>query len=307
MKNILCPACSTVSLSEAQHTAASPIAKLKRKSTVAAACFALAMVANVRIGHADNPIVQTIYTADPAPLVHNGVLYAYLDHDEDGTAGFFDMRDWRLFTTTDMVNWTDRGVTASLKTFAWGRVDAWAGQVVTRNNKFYYYVPIRVQGEPFGIGVGVSDTPEGPFVDAVGKPLVTGQGYIDPTVLVDDDGQAFMYFGNPTTHYVKLNPDMISISGSVVDVADSKAAFNSNYLEGPWLTKRNGLYIFLFSSDGVPGWEDIRYSTSTSPTGPWTYKGIVQNVQTNAKSWTNHSGVVDSKFHSEGEVSCKSS
>jgi arabinoxylan arabinofuranohydrolase len=283
---------------KSQRTSGNLREKLPSKSLVTAAWFVLAMVAAVPAGRADNPIVQTIYTADPAPLVYNGVLYAYLDHDEDGTAGFFDMRDWRLFTTTDMVNWTDRGVTASLKTFAWGRVDAWAGQVIYRNNKFYYYVPIRVQGEPFGIGVGVSDTPEGPFVDAVGKPLVTGQGYIDPTVLVDDDGQAYMYFGNPTPHYVKLNADMISISGGVVDVSETKATFNSNYLEGPWLFKRNGVYILMFSSDGVPGWEDIRYSTSTSPTGPWSYKGIVQNVQTNPKSWTNHSGVVDYKGNS---------
>jgi arabinoxylan arabinofuranohydrolase len=269
-----------------------------RKIPITLSSLMLAMVSAVPICLADNPIVQTIYTADPAPLVYNGVLYAYLDHDEDGTQGYFDMRDWRLFTTTDMVNWTDLGVTASLKTFSWGRVDAWAGQVVYRNNKFYYYVPIRVQGEPFGIGVGVSDKPEGPFTDAVGKPLVTGGGYIDPTVMVDDDGQAYMYFGNPSPHMVKLNADMISISGGVVDVPETKESFNSNYLEGPWLFKRNGLYILMFSSDGVPGWEDIRYSTSASPTGPWSYKGIVQNVQPNPKSWTNHSGVVDYKGNS---------
>jgi arabinoxylan arabinofuranohydrolase len=269
-----------------------------RKILVTLSSLMLAMVSADPICWADNPIVQTIYTADPAPLVYNGVLYAYLDHDEDGTQGYFDMRDWRLFTTTDMVNWTDLGVTASLKTFSWGRVDAWAGQVVYRNNKFYYYVPIRVQGEPFGIGVGVSDKPEGPFVDAVGKPLVTGGGYIDPTVLVDDDGQAYMYFGNPSPHMVKLNADMISISGSVVDVPETKAAFNNNYLEGPWLFKRNGLYILMYSSDGVPGTEDIRYSTSTSAAGPWTYKGIIQDAEVNTKSWTNHSGVVDYKGNS---------
>jgi arabinoxylan arabinofuranohydrolase len=168
---------------------------------------------------ADNPIVQTIYTADPAPFVYNDVVYAYLDHDEDGPHGFFDMRDWRLFTTTDMVNWTDRGVMMSLKTFSWSHVDAWAGQVVTRNNKFYYYVPIRNAGDNFDIGVGVSDKPEGPFTDAIGKPLFTTSFNIDPTVFIDDDGQAYLYCGNPNPKMVKLNSDMISTSGNITQLS----------------------------------------------------------------------------------------
>jgi arabinoxylan arabinofuranohydrolase len=245
---------------------------------------------------ADNPIVQTIYTADPAPFVYNDVVYAYLDHDEDGTGTWFDMRDWRLFTTTDMVNWTDLGMTASLKTFSWSNVDAWAGQVVYRNNKFYYYVPIRKSGDDFNIGVGVSDKAEGPFTDAIGKPLMTGRGYIDPTVFIDDDGQAYLYCGNPTPYMVKLNPDMISISGTVTQLPET--GFNNCYLEGPWVYKRNGLYYFLYSSDCVPGNEDIRYSTSSSPAGPWTYRGIIQPVQTPQTAWTNHSGVIDYKGNS---------
>jgi arabinoxylan arabinofuranohydrolase len=168
---------------------------------------------------ADNPIVQTIYTADPAPFVYNDVVYAYLDHDEDGTGTWFDMRDWRLFTTTDMVNWTDRGVMMSLKTFSWSHVDAWAGQVVTRNNKFYYYVPIRNAGDNFDIGVGVSDKPEGPFTDAIGKPLFTTSFNIDPTVFIDDDGQAYLYCGNPNPKMVKLNSDMISTSGNITQLS----------------------------------------------------------------------------------------
>jgi arabinoxylan arabinofuranohydrolase len=249
---------------------------------------------------ADNPFVQTIYTADPAPFVYNGVLYAFLDHDEDGTYGWFQMKDWRLFTTTDMVNWTDHGVTASLKTFSWGRVDAWAGQVAYRNGKFYYYVPIRLEGEPFGIGVGVSDKPEGPYTDAIGKPLVNGNGFIDPTVFIDDDGQAYLYWGNPTLNMVKLNPDMVSYSGDIVKVPMNATTVNNMYLEGPWFYKRNGLYYLLYSTqnNGTTGKEDIRYSTSTGPTGPWTYRGVIQPVQAGGKSWTNHSGTVDYKGRS---------
>jgi arabinoxylan arabinofuranohydrolase len=279
-----------------RHLEQSGVRAMKR-SLLIGLSWMVTVAASDTICFADNPFVQTIYTADPAPFVYNGVVYAFLDHDEDGTYGWFQMKDWRLFTTTDMVNWTDRGVTASLKTFSWGRVDAWAGQVVYRNNKFYYYVPIRLQGDPFGIGVGVSDKPEGPYTDAIGKPLVSGGGFIDPTVFLDDDGQAYLYWGNPTLSMVKLNPDMVSYSGDIVKIPMNATTVNNMYLEGPWFYKRNGLYYLLYSTqnNGTAGKEDIRYSTSTGPTGPWTYRGIIQPVQTGGKSWTNHCGTIDYK------------
>src|SRR3569833_3889880 len=95
--------------------------------------------------HADNPIIQTRFTADPAPLVHDGVVYLYTSHDEDDAEGF-KMLDWRLYTSTDMVNWSDRGVVASLKTFPWAvqSNDAWAPQAIERAGKVYLYVPISV-------------------------------------------------------------------------------------------------------------------------------------------------------------------
>lgn len=260
----------------------------------------LAFGPTISVCFADNPIVQTMYTADPAPMVHDGTLYAFLGHDEDGTTGWFRMKDWRLFSTTDVANWTDLGSPMSLTTFSWGRVDAWASHVVYRNGKFYYFAPVRLSGEPFGIGVGISDKPEGPFVDAIGKPLVSGVGYIDPSVFIDDDDQAYLYWGNPRLSMVKLNADMISYSGDIVQVPLNATTVNNMYLEAPWVYKHNGLYYLLYATqnNGNPGKEDIRYSTGPSPAGPWTYKGIVQAMQVGAKSWTNHSGVVDYKGNS---------
>lgn len=80
------------------------------------------------------PIIQTKYTADPAPYVHNDTVYLYTTHDEDGAEGFL-MKDWLLYTSTDMVNWQDRGAVASLKDFKWfkGENGAWAEQVIERN------------------------------------------------------------------------------------------------------------------------------------------------------------------------------
>src|SRR5699024_2709313 len=74
------------------------------------------------VARADNPIVQTIYTADPAPLVHNGRVYLYTGHDEDGST-WFTMREWRVWSSADMVNWTDHGSPMSLSTFSWAKAD----------------------------------------------------------------------------------------------------------------------------------------------------------------------------------------
>src|ERR1017187_4466400 len=168
---------------------------------------------------ADNPVVQTSFTADPAPMVYSNTVYLYTSHDEDDARGFH-MLDWKCYSTTDMVNWTDHGSIASIATFSWAvqNNDAWAPQCIERDGKFYLYVPISVPGWPKNvIAVAVADNPLGPYKDALGHPLINkANGYIDPSAFVDDDGQAYLYFGNPNAWYVKLNKDMTSYSGEVV-------------------------------------------------------------------------------------------
>jgi beta-xylosidase len=191
---------------------------IKIKTPVTLAAFAVAILSSfIPFGlNAQNPIVQTNYTADPAPMVHNGTVYLYTTHDEDKTVrNFFTMNDWRCYSSTDMVNWRDHGTILSFKDFSWSRGDAWAGQCVYRNGKFYFYVPVNMKNGGNAIGVAVSDSPTGPFKDAIGKPLLIGYGYIDPTVYIDDDGQAYLYWGNPRLWYVKLNQDMISYDQKV--------------------------------------------------------------------------------------------
>ena len=246
---------------------------------------------------ADNPIVQTVYTADPAPLVYNGRVYLYTGHDEDAST-YFTMKEWRVYSSADMVNWTDHGSPMSLATFSWAKSDAWAGQVTYRNGKFYWYVPVtsRATGR-MAIGVGVSNSPTGPFADALGRPLVEN-GEIDPTVFVDDDGQAYLYWGNPNLWYVRLNADMISYAGGVNQIPLTTAGFGTRsgsttrptlYEEGPWVYKRNGLYYNVFAARCCS--EFIGYSTASGPTGPWTYRGTVMPQQ--GGSFTNHPGVID--------------
>lgn len=248
-------------------------------------------------GRAADPIVQTRFTADPAPLVHGDTVYLYTSHDEDDSPpgmGRFRMLDWLCYSSTDMVNWTDRGIVASLKTFPWAEQsnDAWAPQVVERGGKFYLYVPISVPGWPKNvIAVAVSDSPLGPFKDALGRPLIEKAiGYIDPTVFVDDDGQAYLYFGNPNLWYVKLNPDMISYSGEIVQEITKP----QNYQEGPWFYKRGGHYYMAYASTCCP--EGIGYAMSASPTGPWKYQGYV--MKPDRRSTGNHPGIIDFKGNS---------
>ncbi|XVV00487.1 glycoside hydrolase family 43 protein [Actinosynnema sp. CA-248983] len=248
---------------------------------------------------ADNPIVQHIHTADPAPLVHNGRVYLYTGHDEDGST-WFTMKDWRVWSSADMVNWTDHGSPMSLATFSWAARDAWAGHAVERNGKFYWYVPVvnRATGR-MAIGVGVADSPTGPFRDALGRPLVEN-GEIDPAVMIDDNGQAYLYWGNPNLWYARLNPDMISLSGGPTQIPLTTAGFGTKtgdatrptlYEEGAWVYKRNGLYYNVFAAKCCP--EFIAYSTSPGPTGPWTYRGTIMPAQ--GSSFTNHAGIVDFK------------
>ncbi|GAB2884028.1 hypothetical protein GCM10022245_19430 [Streptomyces mayteni] len=217
---------------------------------------------------ADNPVVQTIYTADPAPLVHNDRVYLYTGHDEDGST-YFTMRDWRVFSSSDMVNWTDHGSPLSLATFSWASTNAWAGHVVARNGQFYWYVPVtnRATGR-MAIGVAVSDSPTGPFRDALGRPLVEN-GEIDPAVYIDDNGQAYLYWGNPNLWYVRLNADMTSFTGGPTQIPLTTAGFGRRdgnpsrptlYEEAPWVYQRNGLSYMVFAANCCS--ESIAYSTA---------------------------------------------
>lgn len=249
-------------------------------------CGGCALLNSLNV-NAQRPIIQTKYTADPAPVVYNDTVFLYTTHDEDDAEGF-KMQDWLLYTSTDMVNWTDHGVVASLKSFDWVKRDngAWAEQVVERNGKFYMYCPIHGNG----IGVLVSNSPYGPFKDPLGKPLVWQKEHwddIDPTVFIDEDGQAYMYWGNPNCYYVKLNEDMISYSGDIVKLKETP----EHYQEGPWFYKRNGHYYLAFASTCCP--EGIGYAMSDSPTGPWKTKGYIMRPTERTRG--NHPGIMDYK------------
>lgn len=237
--------------------------------------------------HAQRPIIQTKFTADPAPLIYNDTIFLYTGHDEDDAKGF-KMYDWLLYTSTDMVNWQEHGAVATLKDFKWCDKDngAWAAQTVQRNGKFYMYCPVHGRG----IGVLVADSPYGPFRDPLGKPLVWQKEHwddIDPTVFIDDDGQAYMYWGNPNVYCVLLNDDMISLKSDVMKLCPKF----DKYQEGPWMFKRNGIYYMGYSTTCCP--EGLGYAMAKTPLGPWESKGYI--MEPTPRSNGNHIGVIDYK------------
>lgn len=249
-----------------------------------------------------NPIVRDKFTADPAPMVHDGRLYLYVGHDEfyegqDSASGGkeFNITEWLCYSTDDMKTWTDHGSVLKPTDFKWAVGEAWASQVVEKDGKFYYFTTAQ-GGEPYVgkcVGVAVSDSPTGPFKDAIGKPLVSDdmtdngkRGWwndIDPTVLIDGD-DAWLCWGNGTCFLAKLTPDMTGIDGEI------KVLDMPRYIEGPWLHKKDDTYYLTYASMGQ-GREAIDYATAPSMEGPWTHRGQLTGMAEN--SFTIHPGIAE--------------
>ncbi len=281
------------------------------KTRVVLSGLALAASAGV---FANNPIISTAFTPDPAPFVCGDRVYLFADHDEDGPNRDFNMKDWLLFSTDDMVNWTYLGTQVTTATFKWARQGqrAWASQGIERNGKWYWYVCCNIDGGGDALAVAVADSPTGPWTDAIGGPLAEGFGFIDPTVFIDDDGKAYLFWGNKGLWYGQLNDDMVSFADGYREVpgyhdpacfgelqskmnwAKGRNEMMTQYEEGPWVTKHDGTYYLTYPAGGVP--EYMAYSTAPTVNGPWTFRGRIMDEAEN--SFTIHGGQIDFKGRS---------
>lgn len=245
-----------------------------------------------------NPVIRYKFSADPAAMVHKNTFYLYAGHDQcPAPQNRYVMNEWLVFSTKDMKTWTEHPVPLRIKDFAWARGDAWASQVIERNGKFYWYICAEhgtVRGK--AIGVAVSDSPLGPFRDARGTALVTNEMTnqfnphnwedIDPSVIIDDDGQAYIFWGNTKCYYAKLKENMIELDGPIINIELPR------YTEAPWIHKSGKWYYLSFASE-FP--EKICYAMSRNINGPWQYKGILNEMAGNSN--TNHQAIV--KFKNE--------
>lgn len=252
-----------------------------------------------------NPIFRDVWTADPATLVDGDTLYVYAGHDDAADGQMFNIVAWRCYSTKDLVNWKSYGDLLASSDFANGKPNSsWASQVVKKDGKYYWYCTI--QNSKHGansINVAVADSPTGPF-KPVAEPIIIDNltnGFmwgndIDPTCLIDDDGTAWLCWGNGNCYLCKLKPNMVERDGEIIDLK------MTSYEEGPWLYKRNGKYYCIYASrtygdeanhKNPQGNEVIAYATADKITGPWTYKGQVTGSARN--SFTIHPAVVDFK------------
>lgn len=248
-----------------------------------------------------NPLFTDVFTADPAPLVYNDTLYLYTSHDGATTLDTnYKMPDWLIFSTIDMVNWKSYGACLSPEIFSWATGDAYAAEAIHHKGKFYWFVSTfhkksnRSNGGA-AIGVAVSDNPTGPFYDAIGEALIYNEmttdvphtwDDIDPTVFIDDDDQAYLFWGNQSCRWVKLKDNLIELDGPIHYIKPK------NFIEGPWVYKRNDLYYLVYASKGTQP-EMTEYCTSTNIEGPWEYGGIITDNAPN--SFTIHPGIIDYK------------
>ncbi len=246
---------------------------------------------------AANPVITDHFTADPAALVDKGTMYLYAGQDEAPEKdNRYVMDRWLCYSSTDMVHWKSHGSPLAPSDFKWANGSAWAGQVIKRDGKYFWYVAVEhatIHGK--SIGVAVSESPTGPFKDARGSALVTNDmttaakiswDDIDPTVFIDG-GQAWLFWGNQKCYYAKLKPNMTELDGPI-QIADL-----TNYTEAPWLHKRGNLFYLSYAS-GFP--EKIAYSTAPKITGPWTYRGLLAEVAGNSN--TIHQAIIDFKGRS---------
>jgi beta-xylosidase len=245
---------------------------------------------------AQNPLFVDVFTADPAALVDGDTVYLYTGHDEakDNNV-FFEMHDWLVFASKDMKHWTPHGPIMKATDFSWAKGDAWAAHMVKREGKYYFYTTVRHKDDKpgFAIGVAVSDSPTGPFKDAIGKALVTDDmtkqtpndwDDIDPAIYIEENGDVYMFFGNLMPKYVKLKDNMIELDGEI------KTLDLPKFTEAAWVHKKDDNYYLSYACE-FP--EKICYAMSKSIHGPWEYKGILNEIAGNSE--TNHQSIIEFK------------
>ncbi|MFJ4841029.1 family 43 glycosylhydrolase [Streptomyces sp. NPDC088746] len=221
---------------------------------------------------AGNPIVDGWY-ADPDVAVYGDRFWIY----PTTSRGYSEQTFMDAFSSTDMVHWTKHPKVLDIADVSWAKYALWAPAPVFRDGKYYLYFAandIQDDSELGGIGVAVADRPEGPYKDAIGGPLIdafhNGAQPIDQDVFIDDDGQAYMYYGGwGHANVVKLNADMTSL-GTFPDGSVYKEITPENYTEGSFMFKRGGTYYMMWSEGGWTGPDySVSYAMSDSPTGPF--------------------------------------
>jgi len=223
----------------------------------------------------NNPVMPGLF-ADPSIAVFDGTFYIY--PTTDGVADW-GATSFSVFASTNLVHWTNQGVVLNVATdLKWATGHAWAPSIARVRDTYYYYFTADNQ-----IGVATGKSPTGPFKDALGKPLVSSSQYgvnsIDPNVFIDDDGSAYLSFGNSGLRLAKLNADMVSFSGPPTDITPAEAS--GIVIEGSAMFKRKGTYYLQWSEGDtrLPTYR-VAYARAQSPLGPFTRLAVILEQDT---------------------------
>lgn len=251
---------------------------------------------------AQNPFIMDQFTADPTARVFEGKIYVYPSHDiparpGKGRANWFVMEDYHVFSSENLVDWTDHGVIVSQDKVDW--VNAadyamWAPDCVFKNGKYYFYFPAPAKAGMAGgrggsrIGVAIADKPYGPFKPE-SKPIEGPMG-IDPCVLIDKDGTAYLYYSMGGIFVAKLKDNMVELESKPQSIPNLPTA---GLVEGPFTFERNGIYYLTYPHVANKT-ERLEYAMGKSPMGPFTVTGVIMDESASG-CWTNHHSLVEYK------------
>jgi beta-xylosidase len=205
------------------------------------------------------------------------------------------------FSSKDLVTWEKHAKVLDIKDITWAAYSIWAPSVIRANNKYYLFFganDIQNDSQPGGIGIAVSDKPEGPYLDAIGKPLINsfhnGAQPIDQFVFRDDDGQFYLFYGGwRHCNVVRLKPDLLSLD-TFPDGETYKEITPDKYVEGPFVFKRDGKYYLMWSEGGWTGPDySVAYAIGDKPTGPFTRIGKILQQNPGVATGAGHHSVIN--------------
>ncbi len=247
---------------------------------------------------AQNPFIQDQFTADPTARVFNGKVYVYPSHDilakeGQGRPGWFCMEDYHVFSSPNLVDWTDHGVIVSQDNVDWvnsSSYSMWAPDCIEKDGKYYFYFPSNQKGKnprnAFTIGVAIADQPEGPFVPQA-EPIKNVHG-IDPNVFIDKDGQAYLYWSMGQIFVAKLTENMLELATEPQVIEELP---QEGLKEGPFVFERNGMYYMTYPHVENKT-ERLEYAVGDNPLGPFEVTGVIMD-ESPTGCWTNHHSIIE--------------
>jgi len=248
---------------------------------------------------AQNPFITDQFTADPTARVFNDRVYVFPSHDIPaqpgrGRANWFVMEDYHVFSSANLTDWTDHGVIVSQNKVNW--VDStsfsmWAPDCIERNGKYYFYFPASAKpafGRGSTVGVAIAENPSGPYIPQP-EPIKGIRG-IDPTLFIDKDGQAYIYWSGENIFAAKLKENMLELASETVIVGDLP---KQGLKEGPFLFERKGIYYMTYPhvQNKI---ERLEYAIADNPMGPFKFTGVIMD-ESPTGCWTNHHSMIEFK------------